>query len=192
MAALHGLPHVPGGVQGPRTALRRARSIRRLWRRTRWGRTPRRYGVPATRGSCNHCEKPECVARLPGRLPCTWTRRTARCSTTTRRASAASTCVKACPYGVPQHTGPTPEDSRKCDGCLPAAREAGEAAGLRGRVPAARPRVRRHRSRRAARRGIPRRWTPSRCCPTRRRPRRAWPSSAKPAALEAGFTQIVI
>ena len=73
--------------------------------------------------TCNHCENPECVRVCPvGAMHVDEEDGTVQHDDET--CIGCESCVKACPYGVPQYR-PDFEISGKCDACLPL-RQAGE------------------------------------------------------------------
>ncbi len=136
--------------------------------------------------TCNHCENPECVRVCPvGAMHVDEEDGTVQHDDET--CIGCESCVKACPYGVPQYR-PDFEISGKCDACLPL-RQAGEenacvaACPLRaiefGDIEELRAR---HPEAVDAIAVLP---DPSQTAPS-------VAIGAKPAALEAGFTQIVI
>ena len=73
--------------------------------------------------TCNHCENPECVRVCPvGAMHVDEEDGTVQHDDET--CIGCESCVKACPYGVPQYR-PDFKISGKCDACLPL-RQAGE------------------------------------------------------------------
>lgn len=67
--------------------------------------------------SCNHCEKPECVAACPNAAMYI-DEEDGTIQHDDEKCIGCQYCVKACPYGVPQYIESI-QKTHKCDGCLP-------------------------------------------------------------------------
>ena len=67
-------------------------------------------------GSCNHCEKPECVAACPNAAMYI-DEEDGTVQHDDEKCIGCQYCVKACPYGVPQHIESI-QKTHKCDGCI--------------------------------------------------------------------------
>lgn len=68
-------------------------------------------------GSCNHCEKPECVAVCPNAAMYI-DEEDGTVQHDDEKCIGCEYCVKACPYGVPKYI-PSLKRTHKCDACKP-------------------------------------------------------------------------